>query len=194
VETQHVRVKRYRIIVDRRSQIRLVLLVILYQVVATIVTLGVMLIPSVLRFTASDLPLAEQYEASREFLLLDSRVVPVVVVLFLAMAAHFVFVTHRVFGPLARLRGVLDRWREQRGWPPVLTLRGGDFNRDLFDSFNAAVKGVGDDLAQTRDGLLGAVERAEELARRAGPAEAEEAKRVAEACRTARARLERWRP
>lgn len=194
VDKKPVRSLRHRFIVDRRSQVRLVLLVVLYQLIATLVTLAVILLPSVLRFTSSDLPLQAQYEASREFLFLDSRVVPVVVVLLLAMAAHFVFVTHKVFGPIARLKNVLVRWRDQGGWPPKLTVRRGDFSRELFEEFNGAASRLGDDLAQARDGLLGIAERADELARRAGPGEAEEAKRVAESCRAVLGRLERWRP
>ena len=63
-------------LVEVRSQLRLSALLLFALAMYTLVLLTVILLPSVLRFTIQSVPLEQQFEASREFLFINQRVVP----------------------------------------------------------------------------------------------------------------------
>ncbi len=136
---------------DKRSQIYLSLTLILYLVIYTIGLLAVLVIPSAIRFTRQDLPIEEQFMASREFLFLDERVVPAIIIIMLIMSVHFLFISHRIFGPLARLRRILSEWAGEGTWPGPFRKRPKDFHGELFESFNSAAHEVGDNLRGARE-------------------------------------------
>jgi len=181
------------IIVERGTQLMLVLRVVLYLVVMTVIALGIMLYPSASRLTVGAGSLEDLSAASREFLFLDLKVVPVFLAVMVAVAVHFLFVTNRIFGPLWRLTREMRRWREERVWPPAMRLRRRDFHGGLFAEFNGATEVLGQDLAAVREQLRGITAEARSLARQvdAGPT-AEGLKLIDEQCRSALERVERW--
>jgi methyl-accepting chemotaxis protein len=181
--------KRRKILVEKRSQIYLSLMVTLYLVVFTIVMLAVILIPSIIRFTRSSLPIEEQFAASREFLLLDHRVVPVFIVSMLLLAVHFLFISNRIFGPLYRLRMVLSAWRSGK-WPQPFHGRTRDFHGEFFSAFNKTVEQLKADMGYSREKLRAALRGIEETPPGAAlPARLKEAE---ENCREALKRLDQY--
>jgi hypothetical protein len=152
-------VRRRQILIERNAQLYLSLLMLLHVVIYTISLLIFILAPSVLGFMGSDHPIEERFKASREFLLLDQRVVPAAVLVMIVMGLNFIFLTNRVFGPLYRLKKVLAGWRGGV-WPPRLSVRPKDFHRDLFSSFSdtseqlkADLGGAAADLTRAEAGL-----------------------------------------
>ena len=145
-------------LVDHRTQLYISLQLVLYLVVYTVILLVIILIPSAVKFMNHSLPLEEQLEASREFLFLDARVVPVVLVLALLMGLHFLFITRRIFGPLKRLSRTLRAW--EAGIPPgPFEGRKKDFHAGLFEAFNAVVETVGSDVEKSCRLITAAAEK-----------------------------------
>lgn len=184
--------QRRTILAEREAQIRIISWFLLHLLLYTLLALAVILLPSVLRFTVEGFTLEEKFAASQEFLLLDVRVVPVLLVMSVAGAVHFLFLTHRIFGPLVRLRAALRRWREGT-WPAAMHVRRRDFHGPLFEEFSQSATALGDDVTAARELVRRAAERARALATPEGPANTPEAARaIAEECRLALERLDRW--
>lgn len=185
--------KRRLILAEKSTQIHVVLLFLLHLVIYTVLTVAVILLPSALRLVTDGFTLEEQYAASREFLFIDARVVPILMLMPLIGAVHFLFITHRSFGPLVRLKRVLREWRERGAWPPALHVRRHDFNGPLFDEFSRSAAALGEDVAATREHLRRAGERARALAAAPGSGNpGAGAQAIAEECRLALERLDRW--
>jgi methyl-accepting chemotaxis protein len=140
-------------LVEKQSQLYLSLTVVLYMVIYTILLIIIITTPSILKFTRQSIPLSEQFEASREFLFLDQRVVPGILVIMVVVGFHFLFITHRIFGPLLRFRKMLHSWGEG-SWPYQFKNRPKDFHGELFDTFNDTAGKLGEDV-QAVQGLLG---------------------------------------
>ncbi len=184
--------KRTRILVEKRSQLYLSLLLVLYFLVYTLVLLTIMLAPSIITFSRGTLPLEQRFAASREFLLLDQRVVPAVLLVMLLLAVHFIFISNRIFGPLHRLRTILANWREG-SWPQPLHVRPKDFHQELFDEVNGLADRFGGVLFPLRDHLTRALEAARNAAGGGQTAGAtERLKTVEEECRLALEQLDHF--
>jgi methyl-accepting chemotaxis protein len=186
--------RRKNPLVDRRSQLYLSLSLVLYLLAYTVLLLLIILVPSVLKFTSSSLSLEEQLLASREFLFIDRRVVPAVLVVVTAIGVHFLFITHRIFGPLKRLGGMF-RAMEEGNWPVPFIRRRKDFHQNLFTSFNTALDSVGRDLERAK-GLVAVSRDRVSAAGREGVAggDAEGLREAEEACREALVILSRYFP
>jgi hypothetical protein len=137
-------------LVEARSQLYLSALLLIALAMYTLVLLTVILLPSVLRFTIQSVPLEQQFEASREFLFINQRVVPAVVAVGLLMSVHFLFLSRRIFGPLKRLKRILHAWSEKE-WPLPFRPRKKDFHDELFDSFTRASTTVGNDFRRVEE-------------------------------------------
>ena len=64
-------------------------------------------LPLILRLDSGVLPFAERHAVADQFLSLHAQLWPAVLILFLLLSAHSVFVSHRVAGPLVRFRKVV---------------------------------------------------------------------------------------
>lgn len=143
--------KRSRIpLSDRGPQLQISATIVLYLVIYTIVLVAISVIPSILTFTQPDLPIEEQLQASRDFLAFDRQVVPAILAVMCAVFIHFLFITHRMFGPIVRLKQVLRAWG--RGtWPAASRSRDKDFHQDLFRVLKDAADEIGGDLKGVRN-------------------------------------------
>lgn len=185
--------QRRTILAEREAQIRIVLWFLLHLLVYTTLTLALILLPSLLRLTTEGFSLEEQFAASRDFLFIDTRIVPIMLAMSLLGVVHFLFLTHRMFGPLVRLRGALRRWREQGVLPAPMHVRRHDFHGQLFEEFSHSTTALGEDLSAARELVRLAAGQARLLAPPPGPGEpATGAQAVAEQCRLALERLDRW--
>jgi hypothetical protein len=62
-----------------------------------------------------------------------------------AIFLHFIFITHRIFGPILRLKHVLRAWGKGT-WPTASRSREKDYHQDLFQVLNDAADEIGGDL------------------------------------------------
>lgn len=185
--------KRRRIVIERRAQVRVAVWVVLHLAVCIALTLLIVLLPTLLRhFGAARLP-GQELAASREFVFLEGPLAAAIAAMFVVVIVDSFALTNHIFGPLARLKLVLRRWREQGVWPPLLHVRRSDFHAELFAEVDAAATAVGGDVAAARERVRSAGDRARSLAAHLGPGEAGDGVRaIAEECRQALERLERW--
>ena len=184
--------QRRTILAERSAQFKVIRGFLLHALLYTVLTLVIIMLPSVLRLTVDGFTLEEQFAASREFLLFDVRVVPVLLVMLVMGSVHFLFLTHRIFGPLVRLRGTQRRWREG-AWPRAMKVRRSDFHAALFDEFSQSTTALGADVAAARELVRQAAVQARSLAAPGGAQESGQiALAIAEDCRLALERLDRW--
>jgi hypothetical protein len=185
---------RRHLLADSRSQIRLALLMVMALLIYTIIMLAVILAPSVIGFMSPGSTPEEQLEASQEFLFLDKRVVPFVLLVMVLVGLHLTFfTTHRVFGPLLRFKRILGQWGEGR-WPGEFHARPKDFHGDLFDVFNRTVGVLRTEVLQAQVDLASAREVLGKARREGGQISGAELEAVDEACARSFQALNRFRP
>jgi hypothetical protein len=157
--------KRSKIpLADKGPQLQVSATIVLYLVIYTILLVAFSVLPSVLTFMQQDLPIEEQLRASRNFLAFDKQVIPVILVVMCTVFIHFIFITHRIFGPIVRLKQVLRAWG--RGtWPTASRSRDRDYHQELFQVLKEVADEIGGDLGSVRK-LLD--ESLAEMARSAG--------------------------
>lgn len=190
--TEGQRSKRAKHVVEPRSQLRLSLTVAVYLGLFT-VAMGAVVFAPTLWALLRGRPYDQLLLAAKPAVWLDFGPVALAALLTLAAALHFVTVTHRVFGPLIRMRKGLRRWRENRVWPPLLYVRRHDFHRTLFEEFNRASGELALEVSEVREGLRSVADRLRLLpAAAADPALTGEMRRAEEDCRRLLERLDRW--
>ena len=99
--------RRTRFLIDR-FQTRILFLHLTYFVALLIIFLSSVFLPLIFRLNSSSLPFTERHTVADQFLSLHAHLWPAVLILFLLLSAHSVFVSHRIAGPLVRFRQVLS--------------------------------------------------------------------------------------
>ena len=181
-------------LVEKEAQIRLSLTLVSYIAVYTILLLVFIFLPSILTIGEAGGTAMTRFEAGQEFLFLDQRVVPYLMVVMATLGIHFLFLTHRIFGPMVRFRGVLLAWPDGP-WPRIFIKRDKDYHGEVFKAFNSSITKVAEDLQGSRDLMRLALE---EIRQADGaspePAPAEALKRAEEKCRAAMDSLNKYFP
>lgn len=183
--------KRTRFMVEPRAQVRLSAMVAAYLGVFAVVMGAVFFAPTLWALLRGR-PYEELLAFARPAVWTDFGPVLAALLLAAAAAAHFVTFTHRVFGPLVRLRKSLHRWREDHVWPPLLYVRRRDFHHKLFEAFNQASGELSSDVSAVREGLRSVTDRLRLLPASADPVLAAEVRRAEMECRRLLDRLDRW--
>ena len=98
--------KRRRILVDGQ-QYRLLAVTLTHFFIILGTVAAVLFVPLMIRLKSSALSLAEKEEAASQFLTIDARVWPALLLLFVLLVIHSVFISHRIFGPLYSFRRIL---------------------------------------------------------------------------------------
>jgi methyl-accepting chemotaxis protein len=192
MENKRSRFRRLNYLIDKRSQTYLAVLLVFYLVVYSLALLAVILAPSALVFTSDSVPLEQKLETSREFLLLNQRVVPAVSLIVLLLAAHFIFITHRVFGPLFRFRRVLCQWAEGE-WPRPFKARPRDFHQEVFDDFNKATATLKGDFGEVKAKISAALAEVQKMESSTVQLEQTcQLKNIGQSCQAARAILNKY--
>ena len=185
--------KRRKFVIERGAQTRVALWVFSHLAACLALAIFLVLLPTLLRLARGGSP-AGELAASREFVFLEGPLAAALAAMLALVVVNSFALTNRIFGPLVRLKRVLRRWREEGVWPATLHVRRGDFHAGLFEEIDAAATRVGGDLAAASERVRRAGERARSIAAGLGPgAAAEEVRAVAEDCRQALERLERWK-
>jgi methyl-accepting chemotaxis protein len=97
--------KRRRILIES-FQYRLLLINLIYFVTILLIFAAALFLPLILQLRSNTLSVVEQGEVAGLFLSLHARVWPAMLVVFILLALHSVFVSHRVAGPLYRFRTI----------------------------------------------------------------------------------------
>ncbi len=98
--------RRRKVIVDK-LQYRLIIAGILYFATVVLIFAGAVFIPVMLHIDKGGISSIEVQKAARQFLVLQERVWPPLLLAFVLLIVHSVVVSHRISGPLYRIRTVL---------------------------------------------------------------------------------------
>jgi methyl-accepting chemotaxis protein len=158
--------KRRRILIDQ-FQYRLLVINLLYSITFVLIFAAALFFPLVVDLYSGTLSSIEQAEAASQFLSLHARVWPAVFLVFLLLAIHSVFVSHRIAGPLYRFR-IIFRAIADGDLVSKATLRKYDYLEKELDALNemivslrSKVKGIEEPYNEARAlvmALEGAIE------------------------------------
>lgn len=126
--------KRRKFFIDRQFQLKYILLVIFMLLLYTILFVGFLFIPQLLPFMF-DSPLDEQVKAAEILLLYHKHVWPAVFIVIPLFGFFSIFITHKIAGPVYRLK---IRLQQMTKWDldTKVNLRKGDDLQDLADYVN----------------------------------------------------------
>lgn len=156
--------KRRRILVDGQ-QYRLLAVTLTHSFIIFGTVAAVLFVPLMIRLKSSTLSLVEKEEAAKQFLTIDARAWPALLLLFVLLMIHSVFVSHKIFGPLYSFRRVLKAVGEGNLFVRA-TIRKHDYLvkeansiNEMIASLRTRVTGVREHSAQAR-AVLGELKRA----------------------------------
>lgn len=126
--------KRRKFLIDRSFQLKYTMLVIFMLLMYTVLFVGFLFIPQILPFVFNS-PMTEQVQAAEILLIYHKNVWPAVFIVIPLFGFFSIFITHKVAGPVYRLRQKLE---QMAAWQPSikLTLRKGDDLKELADCVN----------------------------------------------------------
>lgn len=96
-------------LIDKPNQIRFALLIIGYLILYVLLMIIIIFLPASLTLLSKNALTPEKYEAAKEFFYIDARVWPAFFIIALLIGIHSIFITHRIFGPLYRLKRSLQQ-------------------------------------------------------------------------------------
>lgn len=126
--------RRRHFFIDKHLQTKYLLLTILLLLVYSLIFVVLIFLPYMLPIHFN-LPLAEQAEAARVLLALNKSVWPALLVAILILGFLSIFITHKIVGPIYRLKIALREMTEGNLGVRV-TLRKGDDLQELADHVN----------------------------------------------------------
>jgi len=129
--------KRRKYYIEKKFQTKYLLLTMLLLLTYTSVFVIILFAPSILTLYF-DNPLAEKAEASRVLLLLHRKVWPAIGAVIILFGALSIFVSHKIAGPLYRLKKSLSLIT-QGNLNVKIKLRKGDDLNDLAEHVNILV-------------------------------------------------------
>lgn len=103
--------KRRRILVSD-FQYRLLAFNLTYFLIILLILAAALFVPLMIQMESRTLFPTEQYRVATQFLLLDARLWPVLALVFVLLAGHSVFISHRIAGPLFGFRRVFKALAE----------------------------------------------------------------------------------
>ncbi len=156
--------KRTRILIAR-FQVQLLLINILYSIAILLIFAAALFLPLILQLNNETISIIEQAEAASQFLSLHARVWPAIFVIFVLLAIHSLFVSHRIVGPLYRFRRIF-RTVAQGDLTVRANLRKHDYLEnesdvlnEMIGSLQTQVKGMKEHYEEVRAQVI-ALERA----------------------------------
>jgi len=129
--------KRRHYYIDKQFQTKYMLLTILLLLIYTFIFVSIMFAPHMLTLYF-DYPLADKAEAARAILLLHRKVWPWIGGVILVLGAFSIFITHKIAGPLYRLKKSLTEVAEGN-LDVTVKLRKWDDLQDLADHVNQLI-------------------------------------------------------
>jgi methyl-accepting chemotaxis protein len=129
--------KRRHYYIDKQFQTKYMLLTILLLLIYTFIFVSIMFAPHMLTLYF-DYPLADKAEAARAILLLHRKVWPWIGGVILVLGAFSIFITHKIAGPLYRLKKSLTEVAEGN-LDVTVKLRKWDDLQDLAQQVNQLI-------------------------------------------------------
>ena len=129
--------KRRRILIES-YQYRLLFINLLYFCIILLIFAAALFLPLILKLRSGSPSIIEQGEVAGQFLALHARVWPAMFIIFVLLALHSVFVSHRIAGPLYRFRKVFGAVASG-DLSARATLRKGDYLGKESDSLNEMI-------------------------------------------------------
>jgi methyl-accepting chemotaxis protein len=129
--------KRKNYFIEKRFQIKYMLLTMLLLLVYSFIFVVIIFAPYMLTLYF-DYPLVEKTEAARAILLLHAKVWPGIGIVILLFGAVSIFITHKIAGPLYRLKKSLAQVTEGN-LDIVVKLRKWDDLQDLAEHVNILI-------------------------------------------------------
>jgi methyl-accepting chemotaxis protein len=165
--------RRSQKIVDARFQLRLGLHLIGWLYVYVVVVAVAVNLPALKALILADATEAEYVEAILAVRNFSRFVLLPLVLTFVAMAGHAVVLTHRIAGPMYRVKVVL-RDMAQRRFPERVTFRAKDFLQDVAEEMTTTTQALREDqqrMLRMNGETKSALERLLEVANAGGSAE-----------------------
>ena len=133
-------------------QFRLLTVNLAYFTTILFVFAMVLFAPLAYQLSRNDLSDATRQIVGDQFLLLNERIWPALLIAFLCLAAHSIYVSHRIGGPLVQFRRAIKRLA--RGdLTAKIRLRQGDYLTTEADAFNELRDSLGVNLRDTQHQL-----------------------------------------
>jgi len=129
--------KRRNYFIEKKFQTKYILLTILLLLTYTLMFVAIIFAPYMLTLYF-DYPLAEKTDAARALLLLHARIWPWIGGIIIFFGTVSIFISHKIAGPLFRLKKSLDRITEG-DLDVVIKLRKWDDLKDLAEHINMLV-------------------------------------------------------
>jgi methyl-accepting chemotaxis protein len=129
--------KRSKIVIDN-LQYRLLIVGIIYFAIVVIIFACGVFVPVIMQLEKAGISSHEAQSAAHQFLVLHERVWPPLAFAFVLLVVHSVLVSHRIAGPLFRIRAVL----ESVGGGDLsgkITLRKNDYLKTDADTVNTMI-------------------------------------------------------
>ena len=132
------KIKRKKVLVDKLSQSKFAIIIIVYLIVYTILLSFIVYLPTLWVLSTSEYPVTAEAKAARDFLFLEKRyLIPLFLIMFL-MGLHSIRITHKFFGPIYRFKYVAEK--VLKGDLSVrVVLRKNDYLRDYQNIFNSMI-------------------------------------------------------
>ncbi|HOF05675.1 MAG TPA: hypothetical protein PK175_11035 [Syntrophales bacterium] len=136
--TPHKQRKLTNYLVDRDLQIRVLVYALFYMIAVVMITVAVLLFPTIRGMDLSDNQ-AVSYYAAQTFIMVTTKVIPAVALIVVLYALHLIIITHRICGPLVNFSHAFRRVGEgdlrQR-----IKLRQGDYLKKECDRINDMIR------------------------------------------------------
>ncbi len=110
--------RRKAAVVDKKIQYRLLLYNWIYFVIIALSLIVALFMPLVLRLSATGLSWVQQGNLARNVLFLHGHLWPVVLLVFVLLSLHSLFISSKIVGPLRRLRSALGDFVAGGRWNP----------------------------------------------------------------------------
>lgn len=144
--------KRRNFFIDKQFQTKYALLTVLLLLVYTLIFVTLIFIPFILPIHFN-VPLEERVEAARVLLILHKRVWPPLLAVIPLLGIMSIFITHKIVGPVYRLKKAIQDLTEGNLGVRVTLRRGDDLHEladhvnDLSEELRAVVSALKDDHA-----------------------------------------------
>lgn len=156
--------RRRRILMDN-LQYRLLGVNLVYFFTILMIFAATLFLPLIIQLKSDVLSVSQRHEVASQFLSLHTRVWPAILAVFVLLAIHSVFFSHRIVGPLYRFRMTLKAVTEGD-----LTVRAiirtndflhldADTINGMIESLNTRIKGIGEQSGEV-SAVLGDLRKA----------------------------------
>ena len=161
------RYRRSQKIVDAKFQLELGLHLIGWLYLYVVVVAVAVNLPALKALAFSDASEAQYIEAIQAVRNFSRFVLVPLVITFIAMAIHAILLTHRIAGPMYRVKAVLKDMAQRR-FPESVTFRTKDFLHDVAEEMTVTSQALREDQARMlrmNDETMDAARRLAEMAR-----------------------------